>query len=201
MIENYNCCGLEFLGLEGASRCYAESKRKVVEVEDTDRGILWYVFCHSCDVRFDDVVSIKIGHLSSAFHPDFVLAIFSQIVKAGDIESEFTAFGKFSDVQTCGDHFFFRDVRGHICNTGIDIENSVFNETEDGLLLCVLDEVLESISDIFVEFGEEDFGFLVGEWSHQQSIYNKILIRDLYESVKFLTLRLVDLELSKRSKF
>ena len=129
---------------------------------------------------FNDVVSIKIGHFSSTFYPNFVLAVFGQIVKTGDIESEFTAFGEFSNVETCRDHFFFWNVGGHVRDAGVDIEDSVLDEAEDGLLLCILNEILESISDIFVEFGKEDFGFLVSEWTHQQSNYNKILIRDLF---------------------
>ncbi len=49
------------------------------------------------------MVSIEVGHFSATFDPDLVFAKLGQIVQAGDIESEFTAFREFADHQTSGE--------------------------------------------------------------------------------------------------
>ena len=43
----------------------------------------------------------------------------------------------------------------------IDVEDFIFDESKNGGSL-VIDKVLECITDVLVEFGEEHFGFLIG---------------------------------------
>lgn len=79
---------------------------------------------------FDNVVSIEVGHLSTSLHPDFILAILGKVVKATDVESEFAAFGKFTDEQSSGEQLVLGNVGGHVGNDPIDVEHSVSDESE-----------------------------------------------------------------------
>ena len=117
----------------------------------------------------DDVVPVEVGHLSPALDPDLILAVLGEVVEAGDVESELTAFGELADEDSCRKKFLPGDVAGHIGDGAVNEENSVFDESEHWLFLGPVDEVLQGISDVLVEFGEKHLGFLIGQRSHQQS--------------------------------
>ena len=125
LIEYYNCCWLKLFCLHGSSGCNTKAQRQVVEIKDADWSILGNILSHSGDVGFDNVVSIEIRHFSIALHPNFMLAIFSQIVKASDIQSKFTSFGKFTHQQACGEQLLLWDIRCHVGNHAIDEVDSV----------------------------------------------------------------------------
>ena len=75
----------------------------------------------------DDVIAVEIGHLSSTFDPNFVLAILGQIVETSDIKPEFTSFSELADEETCGKDLVFGDVGGHAGNDGTDVEYSILD--------------------------------------------------------------------------
>jgi hypothetical protein len=52
-------------------------------------------------MSFDDVISVQVWHFSTTLDPYLVLAIFSQVIKAGDIESKFATLGELADEQSC----------------------------------------------------------------------------------------------------
>ena len=170
MIENNNGSWLEIFGLKGSSGGNSESKRKVIKVVDTNRSILRDIFCHSCNMCFDNMVSIKEGHLSSSFDPDFVFRIFGHKIKTGYTESELSGFGKFTNIDTSAEELLFRYVGTKSNKLTIDVEDFISNETEDGLLNRVFDQIFHSVTDVFVQFGEKHLSLLVSQWPHAMLI-------------------------------
>ena len=57
--------------------------------------------------------------------------------------------------------FFFGNIGSEGYKGMIDVEDFIFDESKNGGSL-VIDKVLECITDVLVEFGEEHFGFLIG---------------------------------------
>ena len=97
LVEYDHCGWLQFFCLEGSSCCHSETERKVIQVEDAHWCVLRNAFCHPCYVGFYHVISIEIGHLSSAFDPDLVFAVLGKVVQTTNVESKFPTFGELAD--------------------------------------------------------------------------------------------------------
>ena len=150
LIENNNSSWLEIFCLKSTSGGNSESKRKIVKIVNTDRGILWNIFSHSGDMSFDDMVSIKERHLSSGFDPNFMFGILGHKIKTSDTESELASFSELSNIDTSTKKLLFWYV-GTKCNKlTVDVENFIFDKTEDGLLDRVFDKIFHSFTDVFV---------------------------------------------------
>ena len=121
-----------------------------------------------------NVVAIEVGQLPPALHPDLVLAVLGQVVKAADVESELAALGELANEDPCRQDLFAGDISGHIGDSGADEEYPVLDEAEDGLVLSAVDHELQGVSDVLVQLGEEYLRFSVSQWPHQQSINNSI---------------------------
>ncbi len=88
------------------------------------------------------------------------------------MKSNFTSFGEFPDVDSCTQKLLFGYI-GTQCNKlTIDVEDFAFNETEDGLLDWVFDEVFERVTDVLVKFGEQNLCLIVSQGAHLMLIYN-----------------------------
>jgi hypothetical protein len=152
--------------LESASGSDSESKREIIEIVDAYRGILWDVFGHSGNMGLDDMIAIQEGHFTSSLDPDFMFGVLGNEIKRGDAESELAGFSELADVDASSKEFFFGYVGGEGNELAVDVEDFALDEAEDRLLDGVLDEVFEGVADVLVEFGEEDFCLLVGQWAH-----------------------------------
>ena len=150
LIENNNGSWLEIFGLKSSSGGNSESKRKIIKVVDTNWGILRDIFGHSGNMCFDNMVTIKEWHLSSSFDPDFMLGVLGHKIKTGYTESELSGFGEFTNIDTSAEKLLFGYVGTEGNKLTIDVEDFISNETEDGLLNWVFDQIFHSFADVFV---------------------------------------------------
>ena len=81
LVENNHSRGFQIFSLEGASGGNTKSKGKVVQVINTDGGILWNVFGHSGNVGLDYMVAIQEGHFTSGLDPNFMLGVLGHEVE------------------------------------------------------------------------------------------------------------------------
>jgi hypothetical protein len=58
LIENNYSCWFKIFSLKCSSCCDTKSKWKIIKVIDTDRCILRYILSHSCNMSFDNVITI-----------------------------------------------------------------------------------------------------------------------------------------------
>lgn len=166
MIENNNSSWLKLFGLKSSSGGNSESKRKVIKIVDANRCILGNIFSHSGNMCFDNVISIKERHLSSSFDPDFMFGVFGHEIKTGYAESELASFGELSNVDAGTKKLLFWNVGTEGNKLTINIEDFIFDKTEDRLLDRVFDEIFHSVTNVFVQFGEKNLSLFVSQWSH-----------------------------------
>jgi len=76
---------------------HAKSEWNIRNAEYDHACVARCVLCDSCEMAFEDVVTIQVGLFTIRLHPNFILAVFGQKVEARDIELEFTRFCKFAE--------------------------------------------------------------------------------------------------------
>lgn len=79
-----------------------------------------------------------------------MLGILGHKIKAGYTESELSGFGEFTNVDTSAKKLLFWYVGTEGNKLTIDVEDFISNETEDGLLNWVFDQIFHSFADVFV---------------------------------------------------
>ena len=112
------------------------------------------------------MITIQEGHFTSSLDPNFMFRVLGHEVETRDTQSTLSSFGELADVNSCTEELLFGDVGAKSDKLTVDVEDLVLNETEDRLLDGVLDEVFKSVTNVLVEFGEEDFGLFVSQWAH-----------------------------------
>jgi hypothetical protein len=162
LVENNNSRRFQILSLKGASRGNPKSKRKIVKVINTNRGILGNVFGHSGNVSLDDMISIQERHFTSGLNPDFMFGVLGHEVKTRYTEPELASFGELTDINASTKQLFFGYIGAESDELAVDVKDFIFDKAKYRLLDGVFNEVLESVTDILVEFSEEHFGLLVG---------------------------------------
>lgn len=166
LIENNNRRWLELFRLKSSSCSNPKSQWQVVKVVDTYGCVLRNVLSHSSDMGFDDMVAIQERHLTASLHPDLVFGVFCHQIQTRHTQSELTRLRELPNIDARTKQLLF----GYICTQcnklTVDVEDLIFDETEDGLLDGVLDEVLHRVTDVFVQLGKKHLGLLVCQWAH-----------------------------------
>lgn len=121
------------------------------------------------------MVTIQEWHFTTGLDPDFVFGIFGHDIKPRDTESELSSFGEFSNVDACTQKLLFWYIGTECYKLTIDVEDFVLDETENRLLDGVFDEIFEGVTNVLVQFGEENLSLLVCQGAHRMLIIINLL--------------------------
>jgi len=121
------------------------------------------------------VVTIQEGHFTTGLDPDFVFRVFGHDIKTRDAESELSSFSEFSDVDSCTQKLLFGYIGAEGYKLAIDVEDFVLDETENRLLDGVFDKIFERVTNVIIQFGEENLSLLVSQGTHRMLIIINLL--------------------------
>ena len=89
------------------------------------------------------MVTVQVWHLPTSFDPYFVLGVFTQVVQASNIESEFASLCEFANQHTGRQQFLLGDICAHICDCMIEVEYSILDEAKHRWANWIGNQVLE----------------------------------------------------------
>jgi hypothetical protein len=113
-------------------------------------------------VGLDDMISIQERHFTSGLDPDFMFGVLGHEIETRYTEPELASFGKLTDINASTKQLFFGYIGAESDELAVDVKDFVLDEAEYRLLDGVFNQILESVTDVLVEFSEEHFGLLVG---------------------------------------
>ena len=99
-----------------------------------------------------------------------MFGIFGHKIKTGYTEPELSSFSEFTNIDTSAEKLLFGYVGAKRNKLTIDVEDFISNETENGLLNWVFDQIFHSVTNVFIQFGEKHFSLLVSQWPHAMLI-------------------------------
>lgn len=131
---------VEVATLLGGLHAHTEAKRDICNAKNDNSNVGRGIFCDSCEVTLEDVVSVEEGLFTVWFDPDFILAVFCEMVEACNAELELLGFSKFAKDDSRGKKFVFPDVRCHFENFCVKVVDTVSVETEYMLAVLTIDQ-------------------------------------------------------------